>query len=262
MPRFPLVAVVGVGHSGSTLLGGLLNAHPRAVCVGEFARVGKALELGSACGCGRATAECPFWKPLLPRLAGERGHDRRDLTPELYDGIRRHAGADVLVDISKTLGWRMAQRPAWRGADVGFLWLVRDTRGVMASPHRQGKPVVAKLPRHRKWIGRLEGFMAKQGERGLTVFYEDLATNPEAELERICAWMGLELDPAMLAPGDVAQHFVHANPMSFLGRGNAVRLDERWREELPADVRTEIEACMRRTPFLRRRYLEPERTRG
>jgi hypothetical protein len=256
-PRFPLVIVSGVGHSGSTLLGSLLNAHREVACVGEMTRMASAREKGIVCGCRTAIEECEFWKPLLPLLAGKGEYDWRDMTPEVYERVRRHAGTPVLVDLSKTIAWRMAKprRSPWRRAKVGYLWLVRDSRGVMASSYRQGKPVGAKLARHLKWIERWEKFMPACGEQGITVFYEDLCADPHRELARICDWMGIDFDEGMFRPGDQPQHFIHSNPLDYLGAGNEIRLDERWHDELPAGVRAEIEACMRRSPFLRTRYL-------
>lgn len=256
-PRFPVVVVGGVGHSGSTLLGSLLNAHPQVTCVGEMTRIASAIEKKRACGCGTLIEECDFWSPLLPRLTGKGEYDWREMTPEVYEAVRARAGTPVLVDLSKTIAWRMAKprRSPWRSAPVGYIWLVRDSRGVMASAHRQGKKVSDRLARHLKWIERWTKFMPPRGEQGITVFYEEICADPRRELQRICAWMGVEFDEAIFRPGDHSQHFVHSNPFDYLGRGNEIRLDERWRDELPADVRGEIEACMRRSSFLRARYL-------
>jgi len=256
-PRFPLVVVTGVGHSGTTLLGTLLNAHQDVHCVGEMARIGSAIEHGKLCSCGARNDQCAFWKPILPILKGNRSFNWEDMTPEMYERVRLHVGSKVLVDVSKTLSWRM-QRPSgspWKTASVGYIWLVRDSRGVMASRFRAGQPVVSILARHRKWIERIEKFMRGLGERGITLFYEDLCADPRREMERICRWMTVPFDKGMLRPAGHAHHFTHANGMTYLGRGNEIRKDERWRSELPADLREEIEDSMRRVPFLRDRYL-------
>jgi hypothetical protein len=258
-PRFPILFISGVGHSGSTLLGSLLNGHPDCAFSGETARM---VQAQGPCSCGVELAECELWKPLLPLLTGRDIDDLAMLTPEFYERVRERFGAKVLVDSSKTLAWRMRRslRSPWRGASVGYIWLVRDSRGVMASHYRSrsGKPVSSVIGRHIKWIKRWDRFMARIGDQGITVFYEDLCSDPRRELERICAFMRIPFDEAMLRPADHQRHDAVSNIQSYMGRGNAIRLDERWREELPAELRSQIESWMRRSRFLRERYLESE----
>jgi hypothetical protein len=257
-PRFPIVFVSGVGHSGSTLLGTLLNGHPSCAFVGETARI--VSTEGKHCSCGALLKDCDRWGPLMPLLSQRRPDDWRDLTPEVYEQIRARFGAQVLVDTSKTLAWRMQRslRSPWTRAPVGYVWLVRDSRGVMASPHRKGRPVVPVLGRHVKWIRRWERFMRRIGDRGITVFYEDLCSDPRRELERITRFMNLPFDEAMLRPADHEVHYTHTNWLRYMGRVNDIRLDTRWREELPPELLAEIERHMRRSRFLRERYLEPD----
>jgi len=196
----------------------------------------------------------------VPVLEGPRSWDWRDLTPEMYEAVRLHAGKPVLADLSKTLPWRMEHRRGspWKRANVGYVWLVRDSRGVLASPYRKGRPVLRVLPRHRKWIARIAKFMEAKGDRGITVFYEDLCADPRRELERICAWLGVPFDEAMLRPAEHEHHFTHSNGLAYLGRVNEIRRDERWRTELPAELRAAIEDAMGRVPFLREHYLETD----
>lgn len=256
-PRFPVVFISGVGHSGSTLLGTLLNGHPDCAFLGETALI-EGVE-GKSCICGRPLGECEKWRPLVRVLERRRPDYLRTLTPGVYDELRASFGAKVLVDSSKTRAWRMRRSPLspWRRAQVGYLWLVRDTRGVMAYFHRKGSVVSSILPRHLKWIRRWQRFMKRIGDRGITVFYEDLCADPRRELERVCRFMDLPFDEGMLRPVDHELHYTHANRLQFLGRGNEIRLDERWREELSADLLEEIGHHMSRSRFLRERYLTP-----
>lgn len=69
--------------------------------------------------------------------------------------------------------------------------------------------------------------------------YEDLCRNPRAELTRVCEWLGLPYDPQMLEIGSADRHGVGGNPMRYGRRENAIRFDERWRDEIgAADLRT------------------------
>ena len=142
--------------------------------------------------------------------------------------------------------WRLAKR--WRDADVGFVLLIRDSRGVMASTARQGKDIAHPLARHKKWMKRYLRFARSRGERCLTVHYEDLCRTPQAELERICAFLGLAFEPALLRPAEKVHHFVHSSVSGYLKASNEIRRDERWREELPIETIRDIERVMRKLP--------------
>ena len=70
------------------------------------------------------------------------------------------------------------------------------------------------------------------GERYLLVRYEDLVTDPERELRRVCDFLGVSFDPSMIAEIDVVGS-------SFgTARHEGVGFDEqratRWRQEVPA----------------------------
>ncbi|MEM7308484.1 MAG: sulfotransferase [Planctomycetota bacterium] len=250
-PRFPVVFIVGVGHSGSNLLSRLLSRHARIACVGETAWAGYAVAKGTPCTCGEAYADCDYWGSLLPRLEGDREYDYRRFTPELFEHLRRASGRDVLVDNSKTRVWRMARR--WKG--VGFLFLVRDSRGVLASGLRKGgRPLEYLLKRHRKWVHRWARFAERRADETLVLRYEDLAREPTETLERVTDFLGVERDGALLSPSDAPYHFMYSHKTGSLDRGEAIRLDERWRDELPREAQARIQRSMRRVRLYRELY--------
>jgi len=164
-----VVYVAGLGRSGSTLLSRLLGQIPAWVAVGELHNIwrsgasrGRPDEL---CGCGRAFAECGFWRRVvasglgaqsaseasalasgvarlrhLPWLAGPwrpRGFSRRlasyaAVVSALYRSAAAEGNGRVVVDSSKDLGplWMLTRAPEVR---VTVLHLVRDPRGVAFS---------------------------------------------------------------------------------------------------------------------------------
>jgi hypothetical protein len=73
--RIPVVFVAGSGHSGSTLLALLLDAHPEIACVGETAvkprirRRGDAA--GAVCSCGAKVQDCPFWTTVFRKVQAQ-----------------------------------------------------------------------------------------------------------------------------------------------------------------------------------------------
>lgn len=257
-PRFSVVFVLGVAHCGSTLLGRLLHMHGKVLCVGELLRVDVAVENEIVCGCGAKIPECEFWKPLLPALEKETRLDPMRFQAETFRRIARAHGKEVLLDTSKSRVWRLAKR--WKDPGVGFLFLVRDSRGVMAATARLGKDLDHPIRRHEKWMKRLQRFAQKREREGrcLTLHYEDLCRAPQAELERVSAFLGLAFEPAMLQPAGKVHHFVNASVSGYLKASNEIRRDERWQEELPVETIREIERVMRKLACFEGRF-EPFR---
>ena len=250
MARFRHVFLIGVGHSGSNLLSRLLARHPAVACVGETAWAGRAMEAATPCTCGASYGDCPFWGPQLEALEGGHGYDYRRYTPELFEALRRASGRRVLVDNSKTRVWRMARH--W--PEAGFLFLVRDSRGVLASGLRKGGELGHILRRHRKWIRRWGRFARRRADRTLVLRYEDLCSDLEAELRRVVEFLGLDFDPALLGATLGEHHFMYSAKTGALDRGTEVRRDDRWRDELSSEAAERIRRSMERVPFYRELY--------
>lgn len=252
-PRFTVVFLLGVAHCGSTLLGRTLGMHSKVHCVGELLRVEEALEAQLPCGCGAPLRDCPHWAPRLPALEKATKLDYERFDRALLEGLAIRAGKPIAFDLSKTRAWRLARR--WRDERVGFVHLVRDSRGVMSSTVRAGTELERPLSKHVKWSKRLVKFARKNPQRCHTLFYEDLCTDPRRELEKLCAFLGIGFEPAVLRPADAVHHFVHSSASGYLKGSNEIALDERWRRELTAEQIDAIEKKMRKIPELAERYL-------
>jgi Sulfotransferase family len=252
-PRFSVVFLLGVAHCGSTLLGRTLGMHSQVHCVGELLRVSEALEAKLPCGCGAQLRQCPHWAPLLPGLEQATRLDYERFDRGTLEEFARRAGKSIAFDLSKTRAWRLAK--GWRDPAVGFVHLVRDSRGVMSSTVRAGTDLGRPLGKHVKWSKRLSKFARKNPKRCHTLHYEDLCTDPRRELEKLCAFLGIVFEPTLLRPADAVHHFVHSSASGYLKGSNEIALDERWRRELTAEQIEAIEKKMRKIPELAERYL-------
>ena len=67
----------------------------------------------------------------------------------------------------------------------------------------------------------------------LDLRYEDLTTNPELILAKVCSFLGLEFEPAMLRYREQPNLGLGGNRMAA-GTGQTIQLDERWKTELGA----------------------------
>lgn len=140
----------------------------------------------------------------------------------------------VLVDASKD-PYRLALLAFAGAADLWVIHLVRDPRGYVCSTRRPGDGLVRTARRAGRWVAQ-QGLAerlrrAVPAGRWTTLRYEDLATNPDPVLAGLGRRLGLP--PAFDPDGFRSQvtHAIGGNPMR--GRRDPVRLDERWRHDLP-----------------------------
>jgi hypothetical protein len=117
-----------------------------------------------------------------------------------------------------------------------FLHMLRDPREVcmsLALQPWQRDGLAGAAMTWRDHVGRARAAARRLGTRVLEVRYERLVARPEAELERVCAFLGLPFEPAMLA---------YPSSPERLRSSAGTRADERlrpgvrrWREELSRD---------------------------
>ncbi|MGZ4683013.1 MAG: sulfotransferase [Acidimicrobiales bacterium] len=115
--RPTVVLVLASARSGTTLLGTLLDLHPKARFVGELNRRRGWLERNGSCGCGVRYAECRFWAGLAGRPSfgtdqagrGVPAGDRRATAAEIRElqaAVRRPVAAVRAVARRPTAGQR------------------------------------------------------------------------------------------------------------------------------------------------------------
>ena len=253
-PPLPYVYIIGLSHSGSTLLAFLLNAHPELVSIGEASRLGEILperwrKRSDLCSCGKPFYHCEFWNRSLAGLAA-RGFGLRESDP--FDGpnsekayaqkkwrafvesVLEVSPARVFVDASKVAAYAPVLDNN-RGLDLKYINLLRDGRGVILSWQKRlpDTPVERII---KEWINqenhRRANMKALPADRVLDVKYEDLCTRTDESLAQIFRFVGV--DPAAgVASGykTSVEHHVIGNPMR-LDQNEAIRLDEKWRRDL------------------------------
>lgn len=273
MRDLPVVFILGCGHSGSTILELLLNAHSKMVCTGEVEKVGvKTRESHELCSCGKDFYSCPFWSEYLATRTGnsffrrdiwQLGQSKKDFllnrprfTPlrrvnrgipfktsdfdleeyvrdseDLFAYILGKSGEEFVVDSSKNTARANALERHSKRIRPHYIHIVRDGRGVTWS-------YAKKYNRYGKYMARwfLENLKAevlrwKTNAPFLRVSYRKLIKNPEAELRRICAFLGVDYEPRMLLYADAAHHTVGGNAGAI--KSNVIREDTGWRAAMP-----------------------------
>jgi hypothetical protein len=250
----PFVYIVGMPHSGSTLLAFLLNAHPEVISVGEFARIGDLLpsrwiQKSDLCSCGKTFYYCSFWNSVLAGYAA-RGYGleasdffaNKDVEGEL-PGEKLKAFVEAVLDVTDTRVFVDASKfpirvPALaqvEGLDFRIIDLYRDGRGVIHSWRKRLKTTPMKKV-IQGWIKREKQRIAVMKdiptERIFPLKYEELCMAPGEVLAKIFGFMGVDLDAKIsLKFKSQVDHHIIGNPMRTRANEKIV-LDEKWRRTL------------------------------
>ncbi|MDN3245255.1 sulfotransferase [Streptomyces sp. ZSW22] len=185
------VFIISSIRSGSTLLRMMLGAHPRLHAPHE-------LHLG------RMEVVCTNW--FSQRAMGTLGLDRGDLEHLLWDRVMHReltrSGKDFVVEKTPANVY-MFQRLKDCWPDARFVFLLRHPESIARSWHESDpvkrpydKAVGDVLP----YVRAVEEARAADAD-GFTVRYEDITADPEREMRRLCAFLGVDYDPAMLDYG-------------------------------------------------------------
>lgn len=191
--RAPVFIMAPV-RSGSTLLRMLLNAHSQLHAPHELhlrrLRVEPSTTLAR-----RAMATLDLTGSDLEHLLWDRVLHR-----ELV-----RSGKSYIVDKTPSNAF-IYKRIAACWPDARFLFLLRHPAAIARSWH-DSKP--GERERHEAALDALRYMKAveraRKGLPGLTVRYEDLTEDPKGETRRICEFLGLEWEPAMLEYGGSEQ---------------------------------------------------------
>lgn len=201
--------VVGAPRSGTTLLRMMLDAHPDLCVPAETGFLSEVLgrEM-DADGLFRAVTGFVTWPDahldpgtFRAALAGLRPFTAADGVRAFYRlcaaRFGKPRGGDKTPGYTGYLGAIRELLPEAR-----FVHIIRDGRDVAASVRACWfRPGDAPEALARDWCGRVR--MARVAGRGspdyLEMRYEDLVRDPRPELERVCRFLDLRFDPAVLA---------------------------------------------------------------
>ncbi len=196
-PAFVLSTV----RSGSTLLRMLLDSHSQIHSPHEMHLRSIKVEITGKYG-DKALAEVKL--------------DRDELNNVLWDWYLHRelqtTGKRMLVNKTPSDVW-IADRIQACWPDARFIFMLRHPLAIARSRHalRPDDPEEANVKRVLKYAQAVEH--ARQTLPGHTVRYEDLASDPAGETQKLCAFLGVEWEPAMLEYGN----FSHGRLRAGLG---------------------------------------------
>lgn len=254
---YTIAYIHGAGHCGSTLLNLMLNAHPQAIGLSELENVHNTFMDRADVPEIKKLRESDFWQTTLsdfehrfgsPLLcnnnriklsdwSGYFGLKSQALTHiqnvnrALFDSIAARSGATVICDASKFLLRLHMLIDA--GLPVKVIHLHRDGRGVMHSYLRKGYSVENSFHR---WSNAEVGYLLLSHWLPKTdahyCCYENLATQPERELKRICSFLRLKYEPEMLTDFNKETHFGIGGNRMLSSKNLSIRMDVEWKRQL------------------------------
>ncbi|GAA3443184.1 sulfotransferase family protein [Planomonospora venezuelensis] len=187
------VFILSPVRSGSTLLRAVLGAHSMLHAPHELHV--RRLTVGFDTSLSRQAMEAL-------------GHNQADLEHLLWDRVLHRelvrSGKSFIVDKTPANAFAF-QRIATCWPDARFVFLLRHPASIAASWHeaspekRTPEEAAADALRYMKAVQR-----ARTALPGLTVRYEDLTADPEAQTRRICEFLAVPWEPGMLSYGEQA----------------------------------------------------------
>lgn len=216
-PTKRVVFIMGMAHSGSTLLELILASHSHVFGLGELYALREKM---SAVGqdrprlCSICEGECDYWDHKAPYLQLARyfsnsrpfapiirliSHYRRSLYQSLFEWF----GHDILVDSSKRVPWIQRQlSPSyhWREMTPILLYITRDGRAVVNSYLRKypEESIERVTVNWKKSVQQMNDFFQRFRFPKYRIPYETLATEPQATAKALCTFLKIDYEPEML----------------------------------------------------------------
>jgi Sulfotransferase family len=271
----PSPFVVGVPRSGTTLLRLMLDSHPELTIPPEthfVPAVIRAVRRGrTADGVAAVITDHRRWtdfglepNALRGRIAAVDPLEAGGAIRAFFELYAEKQGKPRWGD--KTPGYATKMRRIQKALpEARFIHVIRDGRDVVASRARraQREPLPVAVAA-RRWKRRVISTRrrAEDVEHYMEVRYEDLVANPEGTLQRVCDFVELPFDAAMLGyhehaaerlaeierdlPARRGRHELEANPrIAAHQRAAEPPLAQRagaWRDEMSPDELAAFEA--------------------
>jgi len=273
-----IVNIVCLGHSGSTLLGNILGSHKNGLHIGELV---SPIKKGKPIVCRTCIEqECPIWGVVLTKGFVKRVYNDFTATRTILKLFNNYSGkiykklfnafSDIhfIVDSSKNFKWYQ-YNAKYNKYNTKYIFLKRNPNAIIASYKRAYNSKVGQtLGSVKKSIEHLNKvYNAIPIEDKLTINYEDLVTQYNSELKRICDFLNIHFDKEMLNFNNHKHHLIGGNhglliqhdhervnaidnlidyktptqTLEFYKSIEGLHLDERWKMELTQEEKEIID---------------------
>ena len=246
-----IIYILGAGHCGSTLLSLCLDRHSSVIGLSEIITLNRKSPGWSG---SKFVLSDKFWSdvnrdmrekynerltevPFNLRKSSSTNHQALKRNKIALDSILNISGKSIICDSSKD-SKRLDVLLGSKLFKVKVIYLVRDGRAIVHSYRRKyGSwiPGWFNLTSTDRAASKLK---KKFGENNwLTIRYEDMVTNLESSLNKICNFADINFEASMLKPNTFDFNGLGGN--NLLNRPiDNIKLDTAWKTEMPTVVRT------------------------
>lgn len=239
-----IIYLLGLGHSGTTLLGRLLNAHSQVIATGGTKNIPLFVEGKKSCTCGaEKPSDCVFWSRVDMALARQDlslrelrfGYEHQNNLDtghleRYFESVLEAAQASAIVDTSRRRGY-FSELERVPGVELVPVHIFKDPRAQFSSNKRKGMSLPRSLWNYNLRSRRVRGMQPKS-QPVLHVSYEALCRNPQQQLTRIMNAAGLEFEQDQVsAYGSKETHILGGNRQRT-NKASNISLDETWRKRL------------------------------
>lgn len=228
------IHILGLAHSGTTIMDRILSCHSGSIGLGEVERVfpqlGAMQSNGKQCSCGALAGDCTFWGKFIRKSFAT----PEDLFREAALEASRQ-GYKWLTDTSKAMHGTGVYLDMVEKGDldgVTMVRIIRDPRGWVASMMRRNEVSDEEGVRRLfdRWLVTslmLDQRVQRPGGRCLYVWYDKMVLDRHEK--QVAALLGLPETDGDIDLTSANQHALAGNQFKSLGRSQ-LRYDGRWME--------------------------------
>jgi len=213
MEQIFVLAILGLEHSGTTLVSRVFGAHSKAFSLGGLKNIQKFARNDRSCSCGVPLSQCDVWSGVITGL--DLSADTKLGKQEKADLLRRLrdvTGSTLMVESSRKpeVTRDLADVP---GITVIPMHVFKTPVQQMASAKRKRRPVFGELF---KYIRRSREIRRSRfgGRAPIAIPYENFCATPEVYVQQVLSMTGEDLEANQIdAWGLTELHMLGGNRM-------------------------------------------------
>ncbi len=258
-PLLPVIYILGNSHSGSTLLGFLLSAHPDVVNLGELK--GRTWLKERFCSCGHPVGECAFYGNFFERFNNLKRNvitqirntrliqfffkknialnpASKEELKDFYSSVSHQVSAVVpnarfIVDTSKSVSLLNGWLNIMPEENIKIIHLTRHTGANVSSFVKRGAPFFKSLTGILINNRMIRRYLRKNNLNYLEIDFNRFHGFYSEEAKKMSEFLGVEIPSTDSVP--LHHHVIGGNNRtrkSFTNKVTGIHKDEEWHQIL------------------------------